>query len=249
VSERDLDRVIDRVNDLNTDAPKVFVNKDVPVSPELIFGLDTKLFELQGAMGPHNAAFQKEIDPNSNSDHHENELDTMEIKCFGEKGGEAMSLDRFERFLGTLDKDDVYRLKGFVRLSGIKVDDDPSASTTTQMCVVNHAFGKWTVIPVPKKHALAVENIETEHDPETCTDESHSHPHSLSKQKDGQELELHFILMGELAALRFKLVHGCGALYPAGEAKFELKSSSARISWDKPLPAAYSDYLAEQMAK
>jgi G3E family GTPase len=236
---------------LNTDAPKVFVNKDIPVSPELIFGLDTKLFELQGAMGPQNAAFRQEIDnPNGKTtDHHENELDTMEIKCFGDKDGEVMSLKQFESFLGTLDKEDVYRLKGFVRLSGIRDDLDTSASATTRICVVNHAFGKWTVIPVPERGTLTTESGEKTHDPETCTDKSHNHPPSQTTQREGHELQLHFILMGELAALRYKLVHGCGALYSSGEAKFELKSGRARIPWDSPLPATYGDFLAEQMAK
>ncbi|KAG0055502.1 hypothetical protein BGZ83_008378 [Gryganskiella cystojenkinii] len=255
VSERDLDRVIDRVNDLNTDAPKVFVNKDVPVSPELVFGLDTKLFELQGAMGPNNKAFQDEISGGQNGggqDHHENELDTMEIKCYGAKEGEVMSLDRFETFLRTLDKEDVYRLKGFARLSGIKDEKNSSAPSTTQICVVNHAFGKWTIIPVPKKKdATSDDDGKAAHDLATCTDASHDHhqDHPISKPTEGQELQLHFILMGELAALRYKLVHGCGALYPRGEVRCEFKSSRARISWDQPLPATYNEFLSEQIAK
>ncbi|KAI8348428.1 CobW/HypB/UreG, nucleotide-binding domain-containing protein, partial [Mortierella sp. GBAus27b] len=144
VSERDMDRVIDRVNDLNTDAPKVLVHANQPVSPELIFGLDTKLFELQGAMAPDNKTFQEEVDRHGNTTHHKNELDTMEIKCFSDRSDPTgqLGLDKYEKFLSTLDKEEVYRLKGFVRLSGIQEKD--SETTTNSICVVNHAFGKWT---------------------------------------------------------------------------------------------------------
>ncbi|KAJ3174588.1 hypothetical protein HDU87_007070 [Geranomyces variabilis] len=46
VNERQLDDVIDRVNDLNTDTVKVNVDADKGIAPDLVFGIDTKLFEL-----------------------------------------------------------------------------------------------------------------------------------------------------------------------------------------------------------
>ncbi|TPX57717.1 hypothetical protein PhCBS80983_g03610 [Powellomyces hirtus] len=46
VTERQLDDVIDRVNDLNTDTVKIKVDEDKGVAPDLVFGLDSKLFEL-----------------------------------------------------------------------------------------------------------------------------------------------------------------------------------------------------------
>ncbi|KAF9207033.1 hypothetical protein BGZ49_001312 [Haplosporangium sp. Z 27] len=258
VSERDLDRVIDRVNDLNTDAPKVFVNVDQPVSPELIFGLDTKLFELQGAMAPNNKDFKKELEQNGTEAHHKNELDTMEIKCFGNKSDiEAnLSLEKFEKFLGTLDKEDVYRLKGFVRLSGVS---NASNEESTHICVVNHAFGKWTIIPVPEKQDLEPSKDEAHdtsstHDHEQCTDSSHDHSHdrkpaqgSGSRSKD-QVLRMHFILMGELWRIKNKLIYGCGSQYPSGEVLCEFKASRDFISWNKPLPATLDEFVAEQIA-
>ncbi|KAJ1735229.1 hypothetical protein LPJ61_000643, partial [Coemansia biformis] len=46
VSERQLDIVIDHVNDLNTDTPKIRADPDTGIAPEMAFGLDTRLFSL-----------------------------------------------------------------------------------------------------------------------------------------------------------------------------------------------------------
>ncbi|KAF9542974.1 hypothetical protein EC957_001410 [Mortierella hygrophila] len=247
VSERDMDRVIDRVNDLNTDAPKVLVNIDQPVSPELIFGLDTKLFQLQGPTGPNNKIFQDELNQNGDKIHHRNELDTMEIKCYGPKTRhpeKVLKLTTFEKFLGTLSKEDVYRLKGFVRLSGVT-----GSATETTVCVVNHAFGKWTIIPVPEKDNL--EPSAEENEPHKCDlDHDHSeHTHACKKERPAdQELQMHFILMGELWGIQHKLVHGGGATYDSGEVLCEFKTSRSTFAWDKPLPINYNDFVAERLA-
>ncbi|KAK5810299.1 CobW/HypB/UreG, nucleotide-binding domain-containing protein [Linnemannia elongata] len=246
VNERDMDRVIDRVNDLNTDAPKVLVNVDQPVSPELIFGLDTKLFQLQGPTGPNNKIFQDELNQNGDKTHHRNELDTMEIKCYGPKTRhpeKVLKLATFEKFLGTLSKEDVYRLKGFVRLSGVT-----ESATETTVCVVNHAFGKWTIIPVPEKDNL--EPSAEENEPHRCDlDHDHSeHTHACKTECPAdQELQMHFILMGELWGIQHKLVHGCGVTYDSGEVLCEFKMSRSTFGWDKPLPANYADFVAERL--
>ncbi|KAF9131489.1 hypothetical protein BGW39_001735 [Mortierella sp. 14UC] len=254
VSERDMDRVIDRVNDLNTDAPKVLVNVDQPVSPELIFGLDTKLFQLQGAMGPNNKAFQDEINQHGNTTHHKNELDTMEIKCHGSTDrnpDKVLNLAAFEKVLGTLSKEDVYRLKGFVRLSGVK-DNNDNGSTST-ICVVNHAFGKWTIIPVPEKDSVEPTAEEKAQSTSHKCDLDHDHfEHTHACQKTDrpadQELQMHFILMGELWGIQHKLIHGCGATYGSGEVLCEFKTSRSTFAWDKPLPSSYNDFVAERLA-
>ncbi|KAF9432418.1 hypothetical protein BGZ76_010833 [Entomortierella beljakovae] len=254
VSERDLDRVIDRVNDLNTDSPKVFVNANQPVSPELIFGLDTKLFDLRGAMAPDNKEFQAEIENNGDKAHHKNELDTMEIKCFGNKDESKSYLTRekFENFLGTLDKEDVYRLKGFVRLSGVDSTLETTSSTSPSICVVNHAFGKWTIIPVPEKEDIGSTDEatkESNHNHDQCQgDCSHDHDKSNNDKHNNCELLMHFILMGELRSIRYKLIHGCCAEFPSGEVKCVFRDTRTVIAWDKPLPATYNEFVTEQTA-
>lgn len=219
--------MIDRVNDLNTDAPKVYVDVDKPVSPELMFGLDTKLFQLQGAGHTH---IHGDDHKHDHADHHENELDTMDIRCFGKSESQGHTLADFEKFLGTLDKEDVYRLKGFVRLSGIKREDG-TVIEQPMVCVVNHAFGKWTIIPVEERD-------EVQHD-ESGTTLAHA----------DSVLELHFILMGELRMIENKIVHGCGIVYEKGQVKCQYKAKHHTIAWDSALPVTFQEYVAHQAAK
>src|SRR5690606_12979201 len=136
--------------------------------------LDTRLFELQGAMAPNNQAFQDELNQHGSKAHHKNELDTMEIKCFSDKNSNDgnLSMDKFGAFLATLDKDDVYRLKGFVRLSGLNNDETSGTSIITSICVVNHAFGKWTITPVPEK-----QDLEPDQEDERSDSPAHDHEH------------------------------------------------------------------------
>ncbi|KAG0040521.1 hypothetical protein BGZ82_001847 [Podila clonocystis] len=231
VSPLDLDRVIDRVNDLNTDAPKVYVDVDKPVSPELIFGLDTKLFQLQGTGHAHTHSDDHKHD---HADHHEHELDTMDIQCFSSKSGsQGHTLANFEKFLGTLDKEDVYRLKGFVRLSGIKREDGTMIEGPT-VCVVNHAFGKWTIIPVETREEVQ---------------QNESSSGSASSENADSVLELHFILMGELRMIENRIVHGCGLEYERGKVKCQYKARYHTIAWDSVLPATLQEYVAHQAAK
>ncbi|KAJ2340214.1 hypothetical protein GGF43_006465, partial [Coemansia sp. RSA 2618] len=119
VSERQLDLVVDHVNDLNTDTPKVKIDATSGVDPDVIFGLDTSLFALaeRESAGNH------------------------------------------------LPSDDVYRVKGIVRLSDAVADEADTPATTLQlengstsglMYIVNHAFGRYTFTPLTidaQKHA------------------------------------------------------------------------------------------------
>lgn len=92
VTERDLDIVVDSINDLNTDTPKIKWQKDMNIG--LFFGFDTKLFELN----------DKSI---FKSDHHENEVDLITIES-----GSIIDINSFELLLKRLPKEDVYRVKG-----------------------------------------------------------------------------------------------------------------------------------------
>ena len=95
VSEGDLDRVIDHVNDLNTDTPKILWNPDSKLE-ELLFGLDTGLFETNDA--PYFA------------EHHDNEVDMIEIR---EDPSVIIDMAELNDFL-KLIPDNVYRIKGLL---------------------------------------------------------------------------------------------------------------------------------------
>jgi G3E family GTPase len=143
VSEDQYDLVLDRVNDLNTETPKIKFNKDDGFSPDLVFGLDTKLFMDGGS-------------PEQNVNHHFNEVDLIQIvvdvskekECECNVAGHLHPLpipwtlitkEAFEILLNSLDKEDVFRVKGFIRLS---LDDYGGQD---DLWILNWAFGRFTL--------------------------------------------------------------------------------------------------------
>lgn len=133
VNERELDDVIDHINVLNTDTPKVKCDKN-GVSPDLVFGLDTPLFKVGYSKN-------KTLEDNVFDPHHqENEVDLIQI--LQSVNDNKLSLEKLEAFLKSMPKEDIYRIKGFVRL------DDGKLS------IINHAFGRWTLTPVENEDTL-----------------------------------------------------------------------------------------------
>ncbi len=115
VSERELDLVIDSVNDLNLDTPKVKWMKGAGgVDPSLLFGIGTDLF------------LDSQVNDDHQKDHHEREVDLGHIIH-----QEPVSKEDLEAILGTISKDEVYRIKGVVCI------------TQSQPLILNWAFGRW----------------------------------------------------------------------------------------------------------
>lgn len=133
VNERELDDVIDHINVLNTDTPKVKCDKD-GVSPDLVFGLDTPLFKV--GYNQSKSLEDNVFDPK----HQKNEVDLIQI--IQSVNEHKLSREALESFLKTMPKDDIYRIKGFVRL-----DDG-------QLYILNHAFGRWTLTLVENEDTL-----------------------------------------------------------------------------------------------
>ncbi|CAO3613762.1 unnamed protein product [Cunninghamella blakesleeana] len=134
VSERELDLVIDRVNELNTDTPKVKCDQN-GISPDLVFGLDTELFKVSY----HQSGNMEEMvfDPH----HQANEVDLLQVIIPIDQ--QHLTRDVFEGWLKTLPKDDIYRVKGFVRLGN-----------EGTLYILNHAFGRFTLTPVEHPETL-----------------------------------------------------------------------------------------------
>ncbi|KAI9338041.1 CobW/HypB/UreG, nucleotide-binding domain-containing protein [Pilaira anomala] len=133
VNERELDDVIDHINVLNTDTPKVKCDKD-GVSPDLVFGLDTPLFKV--GYNQSKSLEDNVFDPK----HQKNEVDLIQI--IQSVNEHKLNREALETFLKTMPKDDIYRIKGFVRL-----DDG-------QLYILNHAFGRWTLTLVENEDTL-----------------------------------------------------------------------------------------------
>ncbi|KAJ2780897.1 hypothetical protein H4R18_003192 [Coemansia javaensis] len=137
VSERQLDIVIDRVNDLNTDTPKIRADPCTGVDPEVVFGLDTRLFSLA------------ERSDAATPGHHAQEVDLVEIsRPWSGDAQELLSPASFVGMLGKLSREDVYRVKGIVRFSGPVPGDTDPAGPGGRLYIVNHAFGRYTFTPL-----------------------------------------------------------------------------------------------------
>lgn len=122
VSEREYDECLDHVYTLNEDTPmiKTYERKDVAVDPDLVFGLDTRLFdELK----------DKYMIDGYMDEHHVREVDLVQLQSGAD---ESISRDKLDEILGTCSKDEVYRIKGFVKVDGT-------------ISILNFAFGRWEV--------------------------------------------------------------------------------------------------------
>ncbi|KAI8853614.1 CobW/HypB/UreG, nucleotide-binding domain-containing protein [Chytridium lagenaria] len=97
VSERDLDLVLDRINDLNEDTPKLKCEGLEGVSTDVVFGIDTKLF-----------ALTEEKNGLVMDEHHHKEIDIIQITS-------TKSIDKevVEEVFSKIG-DSVYRVKGFL---------------------------------------------------------------------------------------------------------------------------------------
>ncbi|KAJ3327051.1 hypothetical protein HDU76_012405 [Blyttiomyces sp. JEL0837] len=80
ITERQLDTVLDHVYELNEDTPKIKCEGLTGVSPDLVFGIDTQLFQINAkAEGGTHGSLELLGDPN----HHENEVDIVQIMLGG----------------------------------------------------------------------------------------------------------------------------------------------------------------------
>ncbi|CAG8812458.1 6419_t:CDS:2, partial [Gigaspora margarita] len=192
----ELDLVIDHINELNTDTPKIKCEGKNGVSPDLIFGIDTKLFSLATTESGEKS-FSELIDSQI-QDHHSTEIDLIQVTVemqqpnnyyendslqvegsLVEKTSDhkidlpfPLMMQQFITFLESLPKDDIYRLKGLIRL----IDDSEFMQNDTftqtnnnqpaevkeingQLYIINHAFGRYTITPIQRSHSLPNKNI------------------------------------------------------------------------------------------
>lgn len=135
LSEREYDLVLDHVFTLNSDTPKYRIMKEKGVDPELIFGLDTKLFQLDAKSYSTTAAPQREDDKR----HMDSEVDILWVKYNQTAERQYISTDAFEKFLNDkrLSKDSIYRIKGFVWLKGADQE-------RAELRIVNYAFERFS---------------------------------------------------------------------------------------------------------
>jgi len=126
VSERALDIVMDHLHTLNDQTPKIKCQGRNGIDPELIFGLQSKLFLSKNKEWEaiHDEIETVTVGGEGIMDHHHYH------RASGVKN-EAIEKDRLMEALGLLSRDSIWRAKGFV-----KVNDE-------KWHIVNWAFGRY----------------------------------------------------------------------------------------------------------
>lgn len=111
-----LDSTLDDVHDLNPSTPKVFAaGPDGVVNPDLVFGLDTKLFA--------SAAEVELLSNGKDAGHHESEVDILQARLEVHK---TFTMESFEKFLKTLDPEYIYRAKGLISIQDYAGNTEPT---------------------------------------------------------------------------------------------------------------------------
>ncbi|KAG2103705.1 CobW/HypB/UreG, nucleotide-binding domain-containing protein [Suillus discolor] len=131
LDERALDILIDNLNTLNLDTPKIKCNDRNGVDPNVLFGIDSKLFRdliPQGIENHHHevktlTAYRGFLPTCHNHEHHDRESCTSHIEVDVDKG-------MLESALASLSKESVWRVKGFIPLD-------------SAIWILNWAFGRY----------------------------------------------------------------------------------------------------------
>ncbi|KAK0204565.1 cobW-domain-containing protein [Desarmillaria ectypa] len=138
VSERQLDIVLDHLGTLNDLTPKIRCQGKLGVDPKLIFGLETKLFMEEEDY--KDVAHQDEVETVTilrgadKSAHHHHNCESHghangEVTG-SEKSEEDVTHEQLQAALGSLSKESVWRVKGFVRFD------------SQDVYILNWAFGR-----------------------------------------------------------------------------------------------------------
>ncbi|TFK70309.1 cobW-domain-containing protein [Pluteus cervinus] len=146
VSERALDVVMDHLHTLNDLTPKIKCNGRDGVDPNLLFGLESKLFlnddiqrsdhheEVETATIYKGSRLQ-EVHPHTHSDHCGCTPHLAQLTVDGET--EGITRQVLSDALARLPKEDVWRVKGYIRL---KPED--------KVFILNWAFGRYDLVPL-----------------------------------------------------------------------------------------------------
>jgi G3E family GTPase len=148
LSEYELDKVIDIVDELNTDTAKIKCEGKNGVKPELVFGLDSKWHTLT------------ESQEDRLNDHHAREIDIIELyvdvtnlePSQQQALTQHLSRDKVTQFCTQLPKEDVYRVKGIVQLR----EDN---AMELEAVLVNCAFGRCDLVNMTHQPANRMELV------------------------------------------------------------------------------------------
>jgi len=149
------DEVIDRIGDLEVETPYVKSAKG-SVSVDLILGVDGGL-----ARNLTEEQAESSHDHAHGHDHakgHQSEVEVLSIEAKSTEKDAAVKADRLLTFLKTATKDEVYRIKAVLTISGTVRDSDQDDANPTPphdqtRVILNWAFGRWIFTPVAETAA------------------------------------------------------------------------------------------------
>ncbi|KAI0366323.1 cobW-domain-containing protein [Pilatotrama ljubarskyi] len=143
ISERQLDILIDHLNTLNDTTPKIKCQGRDGVDPNLILGLDSKLFQLE-AQESLDTRHHDEVETVTlykgynlaRTEHHGHAHHAPDAHTEAVEDGDASPVSEKDltEALSSLSKETVWRVKGFVRLE-------------RGLHILNWAFGRYELIP------------------------------------------------------------------------------------------------------
>ncbi|KAI0926285.1 hypothetical protein AcV5_008786 [Taiwanofungus camphoratus] len=149
VSERALDILIDHLNTLNDTTPKIRCKGREGVDPNLIFGLDSKLFLAEEYVDPQHHDEVETVTVYKGAglihkhthEHHDGTrcnctIDESHSPASSDPGREFVEEDELKRGLDALSKEYIWRVKGFVRLD-------------RGVYILNWAFGRYELSASP----------------------------------------------------------------------------------------------------
>lgn len=152
--ERRLDEVLDRLGDLEDEAPRVKSTKGW-VGKEVVFGIDGGLASAMNVKGDMNG-----VGGHTHGEGHMGEVEVLSVamRSAAEKT-QGLDLDKLETFLAQPPKDEVYRIKAVLytksnpKLSvGEPQNKTASEDDKPRKYILNWAFGRWnyTLVQSPE---------------------------------------------------------------------------------------------------
>ncbi|ROT39146.1 cobW-domain-containing protein [Sodiomyces alkalinus F11] len=146
------DEVLDRVGDLEVETPWVKSRKGW-VEADLIFGID-------GGLARDLTEEHTKREPSSHEKHdhghqhdHQTEVEVLSVELTGGAKGAGVDAGKLLSLLKAAPKDEVYRIKSVLTVSGTARDSDqddanPTPPHDSSRFILNWAFGRWTFTPV-----------------------------------------------------------------------------------------------------
>lgn len=159
VDERRFDICLDRLGDLELEAPTPWVKSDRGrVDKDVLLGIDGALIAKQGLESEHHD-HEHGHDHEEHKHDHQSEVEVLSLTLSSSQENQVLDLTKFINLLKSSPKEEAYRIKGTIRCSSSQIPENsdptfltsstttPSSDSGTTTYILNWAFGRWTFTP------------------------------------------------------------------------------------------------------